>query len=109
MGGLGEAMALGLSHELREDPQSWKGRASLGRGPWSHGKGISTRVHARKSLSGKQEEIGLEREPGPRQGAPGRLRLKCSAEEGNLKEKSSAPAPREEPPRSCRFSLCLKN
>lgn len=55
VGGLGEAMAFGLSHELGEDTQSWKGKASLGRGQHSKIPGISNRMYTRKGLSGEQD------------------------------------------------------
>ena len=77
VGGLGEAMAVGLSRELRGDLQSCKGRASLGRGPLQPGctpGGACLESMVRES----QEEMGLEGERGPHQGVPGRLRLKCA-------------------------------
>lgn len=49
VGGLGEGVTFGLSHELGKDMQSWKGKASLGRGQHS----ISNRMYAGKGLSGE--------------------------------------------------------
>lgn len=49
-------MACGSGCELREDAQSQKRRASLGRG--QHHKSLSNGMHTRESLSGEQGQVG---------------------------------------------------
>lgn len=53
VGALRKGLAFVPRHELGEDMQNWKGRASLGRGQHSKFLGISKRAYTRKSLSGK--------------------------------------------------------